>query len=118
MESEQTDPKPQSPVKCMVLIVFVIALMSVPNVLLVFRAKKPASGCAWTGLYWIFIGSIQIVLGTIVFNGAGGGPEVFLYTGLFASLCAGGVAIPLMVTRETGFQLTSPMRWAREQREG
>lgn len=101
-----------------VLVVFVIALLSVPIVLFVFRTTVPASGCALTVLYLFVIWLIPIVIATIAFGASGGRPEFLLYGGILLLLSAGGFAVPLMVTRETGFELTSPTRFAREQRHG
>jgi hypothetical protein len=71
-----------------------------------------------TVLYSFLIWLIPIVIASIAFGATGGRPEFFLYGGILLLLSGGGVAVPLMVTRETGFQLTSPKRFAREQRQG
>ena len=93
-----------------------VTLLSIPIVLFVFRSKVTASGCALTGLYVFGIWSVIIASTAIGFGGLP--PEVLLYLGVLLALCACAVAVPLVVARETGLQLTSPKRFAREQLKG
>ncbi len=100
------------------LLSFVVSLLSAPVVLFVFRSPEAATGCGFTAIYVFCLWLIPIAIITIASNGLGEEPKFFLYLGLLLTLSVGGFAVPLTVSRETGFQLTSSKRFARRHGQG
>lgn len=95
------------------LAVTIISLISVPILMFVFRVQETTTGCAFSGLYalgfWLICASPFLMMGP-----GGGGDQLFVYLGIPIALSVGALAVPLMVTREMGFRLTSVRRFQRE----
>lgn len=100
-------------------IMFVIfSILAVPVVLFIFRPVEPATGCLFSFLYSIVV-CIFILLLILLMNGGAIGPflsEIVGYVALAIGTAFGAGAVPLLVTRSTGFRLTSPKRYERELR--
>ena len=96
----------------MMVFVFIGTSMCIPVLLFVFRSKEQSTGCAYTALYAFGLAVIPLMLVLAV----GGGPRVgegIFYIGFTFALCGGGLAIPFAISREAGFVLTSPKKYAR-----
>ena len=95
-------------------LVFVGTLFCVPVLLFTFRSRERATGCGITALY-VFALSLLPLSMIVIFTGGGAdlGEAVFYFLLTFA-LCGAGLAVPFTISREAGFILTSPKRYARE----
>ncbi len=95
----------------MMVFVFIGTSMCIPVLLFVFRSKEQSTGCAYTALYAFALAVIPLMLILV-----GGGPfigEAIFYIGFTFALCGGGLVIPFAISREAGFILTSPKKYAR-----
>ena len=89
---------------------FVFSLLSFPVVIMMFRSKQTNIGC---GLIMAYAG-IWFVLIIVVVSFFGGGPgigEAFAYLFFVLALYAACIGVPIAVSREHGFRLTSPRRY-------
>ena len=97
----------------MMVFVFIGTSMCIPVLLFVFRSKEQSTGCGYTALYTFGLAVIPLLMLVLA---AGGGPNIgegIFYIGFTFALCGGGLAIPFAISREAGFVLTSPKKYAR-----
>ncbi|MFK7767575.1 MAG: hypothetical protein AB8B55_10170 [Mariniblastus sp.] len=93
--------------------IFIATCFCVPVLLFVYRTQERASGCAYTAMYAFGLALIPLSLLAIFSGGGAELGEVVFYFLLSAGLSGGGLAVPMAISRETGFVLTSPKRHAR-----
>lgn len=93
---------------------FVITLITFPVLLFVFLMNETRNGCIATVVYGLGLLCCCLLL-IAVLSGFSGLGEGMLFIGLPIACCVGALAIPLAVSRATGFRLTSAKRYAKDQ---
>ena len=95
--------------------VFLITIFSLPILLFVFLTRENSRGCLAT---FGFCLGLVILLLLLAWSFAGGPRlgETFLAVSIPITCFGAAVSIPLSVSKALGFRLTSPKRYARQQR--
>ena len=92
---------------------FLITNFSFPVVVFVFLMKDIPYGSGGTALYGLGLLFCFLVLITLL-SGGGAIGEGFLFMGFSIACMGSALAVPLTVSKATGFLLTTPKRFANQ----